>query len=311
MPLRQRLSGWVVLRQDARLPRDLAEAEGGSLCLHGGLQNLRRLRQGVQGRRLHRCLQRSLPGRDQENQEENQTLMGKLAASKTLVHTARITLSTVADAVFGQVNPATLDKRLAAWAQNMLDEARISITVRGREHLGDGHETFILMSNHQSHYDIPVLYRAIPRRIRMVAKAELFQIPLFGQAMKAAGFVKVNRENRQQAFQSLRDSTAMLEHGTLLWIAPEGTRSVTGKLGPFKSGGFHMALESGHRIVPIAIDGTRRVLQSGTIDLHRGHHVNVTILPPIDPKEFGPTRRKELTETVRRAIASALPPESV
>jgi 1-acyl-sn-glycerol-3-phosphate acyltransferase len=237
--------------------------------------------------------------------------MGKLAASKTIVHTARITLPTVADAVLGRIDPTTLDKRLAAWAQNMIDEARISLTVRGREHLGDGHETFILMSNHQSHYDIPVLYRAIPRRIRMVAKAELFRIPLFGQAMKAAGFVKVNRENREQAVQSLRESMAMLEHGTLLWIAPEGTRSVTGKLGPFKSGGFHMALESGHRIVPIAIDGTRRVLQSGTIDLNRGHHVSVTILPPIDPKDFGPSRRRELTEAVRQAIAAELPPESL
>jgi 1-acyl-sn-glycerol-3-phosphate acyltransferase len=255
-------------------------------------------------------VQRALP-RCREEEKENQALMGKIAASKTLVHTARITVPTVVDAALGRIDPDTLDKRLSSWARDMINEARISITVRGREHLGDGHETFILMSNHQSHYDIPVLYRAIPRRIRMVAKAELFRIPLFGQALNAAGFVKVNRGDREQAVQSLRKSTEMLEHGTLLWIAPEGTRSVTGKLGPFKSGGFHMALDSGHRIVPIAIDGTRRVLQSGTIDLHRGHHVSVTIMPPIDPKEFGPSRRKELTEAVRRAIASALPAESV
>jgi 1-acyl-sn-glycerol-3-phosphate acyltransferase len=237
--------------------------------------------------------------------------MSKLAASKTLVHTARITVPTVIDAALGRIDADTLDKRLASWAQSMIDEARITIVVRGREHLGDGNETFILMSNHQSHYDIPVLYRAIPRRIRMVAKAELFRIPLFGRAMRAAGFVKVNRGDRHQAVQSLRDSATMLEHGTLLWIAPEGTRSVTGKLGSFKSGGFHMALETGHRILPIAIEGTRNVLQSGTIDLHRGHHVAVTILPPIDPRTFGPSRRKELVEAVRNTIASALPPTSL
>jgi len=237
--------------------------------------------------------------------------MSKLATSKTLVHTARITVSTVIDAVLGRIDAATLDKRLASWAQAMMDEARITIVVRGREHLGDGSETFILMSNHQSHFDIPVLYRAIPRRIRMVAKAELFRIPLFGRAMKAAGFVKVNREDRRQAVQSLRDSASMLEHGTLLWIAPEGTRSVTGELGSFKSGGFHVALETGHRILPIAIHGTRRVLQSGTIDLHRDRHVSVTILPPIDPHAFGPSRRKELVEAVRSAIAAALPATSV
>ncbi|HMY20938.1 MAG TPA: lysophospholipid acyltransferase family protein, partial [Polyangium sp.] len=218
--------------------------------------------------------------------------MSKLAASWTLVHTARITVPTVVDAALGRIDPDVLDKRLSKWAQTMLEEARITIVVKGREHLGDGHETFILMSNHQSHYDIPVLYRAIPRRIRMVAKAELFRIPPFGRAMLAAGMVKADRSQREQAMQNLRDSASKLDHETLLWIAPEGTRSVTGKLGPFKSGGFHVALESGRRIVPIAIDGTRHVLQSGTIDLHRGHHVNVSILPPIDPKNYGPARRK-------------------
>jgi 1-acyl-sn-glycerol-3-phosphate acyltransferase len=227
------------------------------------------------------------------------------------VHTARITVNTVINAAFGRIDQDLLDKRLAAWAQTMMDEARITLVVRGREHLGDGNETFILMSNHQSHFDIPVLYRAIPRRIRMVAKAELFRIPLFGRAMKAAGFVKVNRDDRRQAVQSLRDSASMLEHGTLLWIAPEGTRSVSGQLGTFKSGGFHVALETGHRILPIAISGTRQVLQSGTIDLHRGHHVTVTILPPIDPRAFGPSRRKDLVEAVRTAIASALPATSL
>lgn len=237
--------------------------------------------------------------------------MSKLAASIALLHTAGITVSTVVDAALGRIDPDTLDKRLVGWSHKMLDEAQMTLVVRGREHLGDGSETFILMSNHQSHYDIPVLYRAIPGRIRMVAKAELFRIPLFGRAMHAAGFVKVNRGDRQQAVQSLRDSASMLDHGTLLWIAPEGTRSVTGKLGSFKSGGFHVALESGHRILPIAIDGTRQVLQSGTIDLHRGRHVMVTIMPPIDPREFGPNRRKDLVEAVRDAIASELPPGSV
>lgn len=233
--------------------------------------------------------------------------MSKLVASKTLLHTARITVPTFLDAALGRIDPGVLDKRLATWAQAMLDEARMTVVVRGREHLGDGSETFILMSNHQSHYDIPVLYRCIPRRIRMVAKAELFRIPLFGKAMQASGFVKVNRGDRQQAVQSLRESASMLERGTLLWIAPEGTRSVTGKLGSFKSGGFHLAIESGHRILPIAIEGTRHVLQSGTIDLHRNCHVSVTILPPIDPRAYGADRRKELMDAVRDAIASALP----
>lgn len=233
--------------------------------------------------------------------------MSKLAGLRAIGHTVNITVSTVIDAALGRIDQDTLDQRLASWCRHMLDEAEITIVVRGREHLGDGHETFILMSNHQSHYDVPVLYRAIPGRIRMVAKAELFRIPLFGRAMRAAGMVEVNRSDRQQAMQNLRQSSSMLEHGTLLWIAPEGTRSITGELGPFKSGGFHVALDTGHRILPIAIDGTRRVLQSGTIAFTQGEHVTVTILPPIDPREYGPERRKDLMEAVRRSIASALP----
>ena len=98
----------------------------------------------------------------------------------------------------------------------------------------------------------------------------------------------------------------MLEEGTLLWIAPEGTRSVTGELGPFKSGGFYLALETGHRILPVAIDGTRDILPAKKLVVQKDKRVVVTILPPIDPKDFGKDKRKELTAAVRDAIAGAL-----
>jgi len=237
--------------------------------------------------------------------------MSKFAASKTLLHTAALTMSTVTDSLLGRIDPNRVDEGLVRWSNKMLDEAQVTLVVRGREHLRDGREAFVLMSNHQSHFDIPVLYRAVPFRIRMVGKAELFRIPLFGRAMHAAGFVEVNRENRRQAVESLRQFASTLDDETHLWIAPEGTRSVTGELGSFKSGGFHVAFETGRRILPIAIDGTRQVLPSGAIDLHRGRHVRVTILEPIDPRAFGPTRRKDLVEAVRNAIGSALPPASV
>ncbi len=253
---------------------------------------------------MYRRVQRAVCGAQEETAR---ALMSKIAGIRALAHTAKITVATVVDAALGRFDHDTLDQRLVSWSHKMLDEAEITIVVRGRENLGDGSETFILMSNHQSHYDIPIIYRAIPGRIRMVAKAELFRIPLFGRAMRAGGVVEVNRSDRQQAMQNLRRSASMLDHGTHLWIAPEGTRSITGELGPFKSGGFHLALETGRRILPIAIDGTRRVLQSGTANLNKGEHVTVTILPPIDPRSFGPERRKDLSDAVKNAIASALP----
>lgn len=232
--------------------------------------------------------------------------MSLLETFKGVVDTGRISVGTLVDAALHRLNPKASDERLAWWSQKVMSDARATIVVRGREHLGDGHETFIVMSNHQSFYDIPALYRAIPGRLRMVGKAELFRIPVWGQAMIAAGMVRVDRGDRQQAVASLREGGAMLEEGTLLWIAPEGTRSVTGELGPFKSGGFYLALETGHRILPVAIDGTRDILPAKKLVVQKDKRVVVTILPPIDPKDFGKDKRKELTAAVRDAIAGAL-----
>ena len=91
-----------------------------------------------------------------------------------------------------------------------------------------------------------------------------------------------------------------------MWIAPEGTRSVTGELGPFKSGGFHLALDAGVRILPIAIQGTERVLPADKLTVQRGQPVTVTILPPVDAPKYGQARRKELTQEVRSRIAVSL-----
>ena len=100
--------------------------------------------------------------------------------------------------------------------------------------------------------------------------------------------------------------TSLLRDGTRVWIAPEGTRSDTGRLGRFKSGGFRMALDTGYRILPVAINGTRHVLPARTAVVKRGAKVEVSILPPIDPKAYGMERRKDLMRDVRRVIATAL-----
>jgi len=228
-----------------------------------------------------------------------QTAMG-------IIDTARISVPTVLDAALGRGTLERCDERLDWWARKLLRDADVRLVVRGLEHLGSARESFVVMSNHQSLYDIPALFCAIPRRIRMVAKAELFNVPVWGQAMRAAGFVRVDRGDRAQAIESLRAGSAMLADGTLLWIAPEGTRSPTGELGSFKSGGFHMALETGYRILPVAIDGTRDVLKARGLVVRNHKKVVVTVLPPIDPRAYGAERRKELMAAVRASIASAL-----
>ena len=233
--------------------------------------------------------------------------MTLVETAKGILDTARISVPTVLDAALGRVEAETCDERLSWWSRKLFADAEVNLVVRGRENLGEGGETFIVMSNHQSLYDIPALYRALPeRRLRMVAKAELFDVPVWGRAMKAAGFIRVERGNRTQAVDALRASTSVLEEGTLLWIAPEGTRSTTGIVGPFKSGGFHMALETGHRILPVAIDGTRDVLPARGTIVRKGKRVVVTILPPIDPNKYGKERRKELMAAVHDAIVEAM-----
>src|SRR5690606_30789925 len=135
----------------------------------------------------------------------------------------------------------------------------------------------VLMSNHRSYYDIPTVFRAVPGRVRMVAKKELFRVPIFGPAMLASGFVKVDRERRESAIASLRESQRLLESGTRVWIAPEGTRSRDGRLGPFKSGGFHLALSAGVPILPMALEGTEKILPHDGVRVRKGAHVTATI----------------------------------
>ena len=232
--------------------------------------------------------------------------MGLHHTLQGLISTGWVSVPTVVDALFGRVTAARCDERLAWWAHELLRAAKVDLAVRGKEHAGEGRESFVVMSNHQSLYDIPVVFCALPGRIRMVAKTELFNVPIWGAAMAAAGFIRVDRSDRDQAVRSLRESCSMIKDGTHVWIAPEGTRSPTGALGLFKSGGFRMALEAGVRILPVALEGTRDILPARGAIVHAGKRVVATFLPPIDPSGYGIERRKELMADVRAAIAGAL-----
>ena len=162
------------------------------------------------------------------------------------------------------------------------------------------------MSNHQSLYDVPVMFQALKRRVRMVAKSELFKIPGWGRAMRVAGFVEVNRGNRAAAIRGLEQAKTALREGTSIWIAPEGTRGPGDKLLPFKQGGFHLALDTGARILPVSIDGTSAALTAHGRVVHEGAKVRVTVGHPIAAADYGPERREELVAAVRHAIASKL-----
>jgi 1-acyl-sn-glycerol-3-phosphate acyltransferase len=231
--------------------------------------------------------------------------MSVLDSLRAVGITGRICVPTVIDALTGRTSLEECDARLAWWSRELLRQAKVELTVTGVENVPPG-EALVVMSNHRSYYDIPTVFCAVPGRLRMVAKKELFRVPLFGTAMTAAGFVKIDRDARHKAIASLRASERLLSEGTRVWIAPEGTRSKTGQLGEFKSGGFHMALEAGVKILPLAITGTETVMPADGVAVHRGGKVNVQILPLIDAPAYGPKGRKALAKDVRAAIARAL-----
>ncbi|MDF3069842.1 MAG: uncharacterized protein K0R38_5443 [Polyangiaceae bacterium] len=220
--------------------------------------------------------------------------------------TLRISVPTIWESVRDTLTDEASDRRLMQWSLAIVERARVDLSVQGLEHAPVG-ESFVLMSNHQSLYDIPVIYQALQRRIRMVAKRELFQIPVWGRAMRRAGFIALDRDNRERSREALLASASELRHGTSIWIAPEGTRSPDGTLGEFRKGGFHLALRSGARILPITIIGTREVLPAKGLRITNGCQVRVVVHAPVDPAGYGEERRDELVAVVRSAIASALP----
>jgi 1-acyl-sn-glycerol-3-phosphate acyltransferase len=221
--------------------------------------------------------------------------------------TAKICVPTILDGWRGSVSARVCDQRLDRWSKALLRMAKVQLETTGREHIVPG-ESYVVMSNHQSHFDIPVVFQALGIPIRMVAKRELFGIPVMGPAMRYSGFVEVDRARHTKALRSLSAARERLQRDqTSVWIAPEGTRSVDGALGKFKRGGFHLAIDAGLRILPVAVDGSFRVHRAGDTEVHKNQTVKVSIRPPIDAPAFGRARSDELVQAVRASILQGLP----
>jgi 1-acyl-sn-glycerol-3-phosphate acyltransferase len=227
---------------------------------------------------------------------------------RNVYETLAISFPTMLEAFGGRVTRQVCDDRLDRWSRNVIANARIELEVVGRENASPG-VTYLVMSNHQSLYDIPVLFQVLGPNIRMIAKKELFRVPIFGNALAAAGFVAVDRGNRHAAIRNLERARALLASGTHVWIAPEGTRSATGQLLPFKKGGFHLALQSELPILPVTLSGTRDVLPAHGVLTRPGAKVRVTFHPSIDPRPYAARSlagRTELMDRVRKTLEAGL-----
>lgn len=183
--------------------------------------------------------------------------------------------------------------------------AGIRVRVMGLENVP--REPSILMSNHLSNLDPPVLLPVIPGMASVMLKRSLMRIPLLGTAMRMGRFVPVARgHSREEAVQSVAAAAEALRYGLHLMVFPEGTRSPDGQLLPFRKGAFFLATETGAPIVPVVIHGTARMMARGSLRVVPGEAV-VEFLPARRPQEFG--SREALMEAVRgdmeRALAGA------
>lgn len=167
----------------------------------------------------------------------------------------------------------------------------------------DNQGTYIYMCNHVSNIDPPIVIPAVPKRTSVLVKKEVFRIPVLATAMRMGSLVPVDRTDRDSAINSLRKAQEVLGQGINMTVFPEGTRSTTGELLPFKKGPFYMAMESGVSIVPMTILGTKTIWPKGTFAINPDK-ATVVFHPPIDPKQY--PDREALVEAVRQSIASAM-----
>ena len=195
------------------------------------------------------------------------------------------------------------DKVPRWWSSAVMWAAGIKVRVHGWENASGG-EPRIFASNHVSWFDVPALAKVLPRN-RFVAKAELFKIPIFGPAMRAAGMIEIQRENRKAAFGAYEVAAERIRAGNSVVVFPEGTRGHEYPLRPFKKGPFVLAIAAGVPIVPIIVHGTIEVMRRSSLWVHPGT-IDIHLLEPVVTSSIDYDHREVLMQTVRNRMANAM-----
>jgi len=199
-------------------------------------------------------------------------------------------------------NRSAAERFMGWWGRSVVRLGGWRVRVEGMETLPGGGA--VLVSNHQSLVDIPLLLAAFPRPVKFLAKRELGEIPLFGRAMAAAGNLFVDREDPRDAVHMLREAGTRVRGGELVVVFPEGTRSPDGSIGEFKPGAFYLAQKSGAPVVPVYIDGGNRALPKGSLRL-RPAELRVRVLPPLSVEEGAGGAKERIAASVRERILAA------
>ena len=187
------------------------------------------------------------------------------------------------------------------WARWILATTGVRVKVSGLQHLEPG-RSYVFAANHQSIYDIPILFATIPSQLRIVAKQSLGRIPFMGWHLHRAGHLLVDRRNPgPDIVQKMR---RLVSESSSLIVFPEGTRSVDGGIGRFKKGSFLVAADARLPVVPVTISGSRHVMKKGRLMVRPGE-VELTVHAPIPTADVPRDRVLRFAEGVREIVATA------
>jgi 1-acyl-sn-glycerol-3-phosphate acyltransferase len=190
------------------------------------------------------------------------------------------------------------------WGRIICRLAGANVNIEGLENISKD-QTYIFVANHVSQFDIFCFQGYIPHDFRWIAKKELFQIPLFGPAMRSTGFISIDRSQGRKAMQSLNEAAEKIASGTSVLIFPEGTRSTDGTLQQFKSGAILIAIKAGVPVVPISFNGTYQILSKNRL-LPRPGNVTIRIGKAIETRYYKPKDKQELAKQLQGKVAELL-----
>lgn len=178
------------------------------------------------------------------------------------------------------------------------------VSVEGREHI-DPKEAYVMTANHQSAVDIFVMFRLLVH-YKWVSKTENFKIPFIGWNMRMNRYIEIRRGGVKAGQRMMRDCEKALAQGSSVMIFPEGTRSETGRLRPFKRGAFELAKSAGRSILPIVIQGSSDALPKRGVKIRGSHRIRIRVLPPLSPESFANLSAEDLTAKVHALLAAEL-----
>lgn len=182
--------------------------------------------------------------------------------------------------------------------------AGIRVRVEGMENIPAG--VCVFAANHVSNVDPLAFVPSIPRRVSIIAKEDVFRIPVLSKAMRLAKFIPVDRTDREAAAESVELAVQCLKQGLSFAIYPEGTRSRDGRLLPFKKGAFVIAIQAGVPVVPVSIAGAQSLMRKGEWIIRPGE-VTIRFGPAVDASRYTIDRRGELLARVHTLVAAGLP----